>query len=495
MAMDRLAVEQRLASSFAPGSTQPRVLVPPPYLSFHDYGRAEEDMENQRYHGRIDRGIRFWNLKQAKVAEIQPVCQLLDRWHEIHGERPPYIMAFVNTGSGNRKVSQAIKNQLSAILNHRFTISGRGEEDYLAGHVCELAGRIDLREEIRKTMMQPQISQLRFLVCGGDGTVTWVLHEIEELKEEHPHLFANFQEEPAIGVVPAGTGNDLARSLGWGAKLRSVRELVGYVQWTLAADIVPLDQWKVTMTFKNLLGVTVRAPPAFHEKPPPVLNSDRTFEGFFQNYFSIGMDANVALGVSQARASCIGRCCFFFGCGKCCYGAQAYRTGVFNCCSHGLSLEGHAIQYRSLAAPAATTGMETLEVGRIRQLTLANINSYASGRVLLSTEELGKSSPNDHLLELVTFPNSCAFGWVMAGGRAKVLQRAAAVRFSLERAETIQIDGEAWMLPAPCEVEVQWHRQARMLRPPTCPPGIWQGRQAPGFWHPKAKAKPRHNSD
>eukprot|EP00913_Durusdinium_trenchii_P012514 g11750.t1 len=357
----------------------------------------------------------FWNLKQAKVAEIQPVCQLLDRWHEIHGERPPYIMAFVNTGSGNRKVSQAIKNQLSAILNHRFTISGRGEEDYLAGH--------------------PQISQLRFLVCGGDGTVTWVLHEIEELKEEHPHLFANFQEEPAIGVVPAGTGNDLARSLGWGAKLRSVRELVGYVQWTLAADIVPLDQWKAGD------GSGCEWPPAFHEKPPPVLNSDRTFEGFFQNYFSIGMDANVALGVSQARASCIGRCCFFFGCGKCCYGAQAYRTGVFNCCSHGLSLEGHAIQYRSLAAPAATTGMETLEVGRIRQLTLANINSYASGRVLLSTEELGKSSPNDHLLELVTFPNSCAFGWVMAGGRAKVLQRAAAVRFSLERAETIQI---AW---------------------------------------------------
>ncbi|CAK9116150.1 unnamed protein product [Durusdinium trenchii] len=380
--------------------------------------------------------VGWWNpLREGRevVFGCPGVAWRMDRRSTVRPE--------VNTGSGNRKVSQAIKNQLSAILNHRFTISGRGEEDYLAGHVCELAGRIDLREEIRKTMMQPQISQLRFLVCGGDGTVTWVLHEIEELKEEHPHLFANFQEEPAIGVVPAGTGNDLARSLGWGAKLRSVRELVGYVQWTLAADIVPLDQWKVTMTFKNLLGVTVRAPPAFHEKPPPVLNSDRTFEGFFQNYFSIGMDANVALGVSQARASCIGRCCFFFGCGKCCYGAQAYRTGVFNCCSHGLSLEGHAIQYRSLAAPAATTGMETLEVGRIRQLTLANINSYASGRVLLSTEELGKSSPNDHLLELVTFPNSCAFGWVMAGGRAKVLQRAAAVRFSLERAETIQI---AW---------------------------------------------------
>ena len=30
----------------------------------------------------------------------------------------------------------------------------------------------------------------------------------------------------------------------------------------------------------------------------------------------------------------------------------------------------------------------------------------------------------------------------------------------------------------------QYH--GSMLR--TCPPGVWQGRQAPGFWHPKAKA-------
>ena len=27
-----------------------------------------------------------------------------------------------------------------------------------------------------------------------------------------------------------------------------------------------------------------------------------------------------------------------------------------------------------------------------------------------------------------------------------------------------------------------------MPLPRTCPPGVWQGRQAPGFWHPKAKA-------
>ena len=45
---------------------------------------------------------------------------------------------------------------------------------------------------------------------------------------------------------------------------------------------------------------------------------------------------------------------------------------------------------------------------------------------------------------------------------------------------------------AECDVEVRWHRQVRMLRPPTCPPGVWQGRQAPGFWHPKAKAQASH---
>lgn len=56
------------------------------------------------------------------------------------------------------------------------------------------------------------IPGLRILVCGGDGTVGWVLQELLDKRDDIIEL----DWIPPISVLPLGTGNDLARVLKWG---------------------------------------------------------------------------------------------------------------------------------------------------------------------------------------------------------------------------------------------------------------------------------------
>ena len=48
----------------------------------------------------------------------------------------------------------------------------------------------------------------RAIVCGGDGTVMWVVEELVKAG-------IDLQNCP-IGILPFGTGNDFSRVLGWG---------------------------------------------------------------------------------------------------------------------------------------------------------------------------------------------------------------------------------------------------------------------------------------
>lgn len=85
----------------------------------------------------------------------------------------------------------------------------------------------------------------RVLVCGGDGTVAWVLNAIEK---------RNFESPPPVAVLPLGTGNDMSRVLQWGRGFSMVDGHGGLS--TILNDIehaavTMLDRWKVKIREEN----------------------------------------------------------------------------------------------------------------------------------------------------------------------------------------------------------------------------------------------------
>lgn len=86
-----------------------------------------------------------------------------------------------------------------------------------------------------------RVPHFRILVCGGDGTVGWVLDAIEK---------QNFESPPPVAILPAGTGNDLARVLSWGGGLGAVDRQGGLctlLHHIEHAAVTILDRWEVTI--------------------------------------------------------------------------------------------------------------------------------------------------------------------------------------------------------------------------------------------------------
>jgi diacylglycerol kinase (ATP) len=103
--------------------------------------------------------------------------------------------------------------------------------------------------------MFKDVPNFKVICCGGDGTVGWILETMGELEQKSIMTKKNYNffpildtvemmSQPAIGVIPLGTGNDLARCLRWGGGYEgeSIPKLLDRIT---RASLVMLDRWSI----------------------------------------------------------------------------------------------------------------------------------------------------------------------------------------------------------------------------------------------------------
>ncbi|XP_035506205.2 diacylglycerol kinase theta [Scophthalmus maximus] len=326
------------------------------------------------------------------------------------------LLVFVNPKSGGLKGRDLLYSFRKLLNPHQvFDISNGGP----------LAGLHTFRE----------VPRFRVLVCGGDGTVGWVLGVLEAVRHK---LVCR---EPPIGIVPLGTGNDLARILRWGPGyggedpyhiLVSVDE----------ADEVLMDRWTILLDAQD---VSEDGKDSGFLEPPKIVQMN--------NYFGLGIDAELSLDFHLAREDEPDK-----------FTSRFHNKGVY------VKVGLQKISYTRSLHKELQLQVDTHNVPlpNIEGLIFLNIPSWGSGADLWGSEvdgRHGKPRIDDGLLEVVGVTGVVHMGQVQSGLRSGIrIAQGNYIRLTLSKPIPVQVDGEPWIQPPGHIIISAAGPKVRMLR-------------------------------
>ncbi|XP_061705739.1 eye-specific diacylglycerol kinase isoform X3 [Cydia pomonella] len=279
-----------------------------------------------------------------------------------------------------------------------------------------------------------KVPNLRVLACGGDGTVGWVLSVLDRVGIQ-----------PAVGVLPLGTGNDLARALGWGGGYED--EPIWKILKNIGeSDTVLLDRWELKVE-PNPAGAAGCSSEDLREaKPDLPLN-------VFNNYFSFGIDANIALDFHKAREERPDKFNSRIK-NKIFYGAAGGKDLL-------LTKWKRLTDYIEMECDGRDITHQLREL-KVHAIVFLNIPSYGGGTHPWSRSGgPHQASTEDGYIEVVGL-TTFQLPMLQAGAHGTCITQCRTARIVTTRAIPMQVDGEAVSL-APSIITLSRFNQAIML--------------------------------
>ncbi|KAJ7358720.1 hypothetical protein OS493_022164 [Desmophyllum pertusum] len=281
------------------------------------------------------------------------------------------------------------------------------------------------------------IPDFRVLICGGDGSVGWVLSCLDDVVQELKCKM------PASAILPLGTGNDLSRVLQWGGGYSGGESPVSLLMAVDQAQEGLLDRWCIMFDSPDMA-------------VPDTLSNDSAIGSIggreddpsiftMNNYFGIGIGAELCLDFHLQREEAPSK-----------FHSRLHNKGVYFRAGLKKMVKGYSKTF--VHEVEIEIDGKKLELPTLEGIVILNISSWGAGTDAWGPDKDDGYVPachGDGCVEVLGLQGVMHLGQIQSGIRTGIrLAQGSQINIKLKSEMPVQIDGEPWM-QAPGDVIVR----------------------------------------